>query len=66
MPWAAGSLRSARDGYAAPTSRQRGPRRPLVIRPAASVWASLFDHIRALPEYRDLLLTLSAHRINVR
>lgn len=40
--------------------------RALVIRPAGSVWPNLFEHLRRLGEYGDLLLTLSAHRINVR
>lgn len=37
-----------------------------MIRPAASAWTSLLEHVRELPDYRDLLITLSAHRINVR
>jgi lipopolysaccharide transport system permease protein len=40
--------------------------RPLIIRPPASTWRQLPAHLRALPEYRDLLYTLSLHRINVR
>ena len=37
-----------------------------VIRPAGSAWSSLAPHLRELAEYRDLLRTLSAHRISVR
>jgi lipopolysaccharide transport system permease protein len=65
VPWAAGSLRSTREDYAGGAARDGG-RRPTVIRPAPSVWTSLFGSLRTLPDYRDLLLTLSAHRINVR
>ena len=50
-------------GAAAPP---RGARRTRVIRPAPSIWHSLVDSLRTLPEYGDLLVTLSAHRINVR
>src|SRR5918999_125084 len=66
MPLAAGSLRSTREEYADAAARNARPRRRLVIRPAPSIWSSLFDSLRTLPEYRDLLVTLSAHRINVR
>ena len=38
----------------------------IVIRPAASAWSNIAEHLRRLSEYRDLLLTLSIHRINVR
>ena len=44
--------------------RQADP--PLVIRPPASTWRQLPAQLRALPEYADLLYTLSLHRINVR
>jgi lipopolysaccharide transport system permease protein len=37
-----------------------------VIRPAASAWLHVGDHIERLREYGDLLYTLSVHRINVR
>jgi lipopolysaccharide transport system permease protein len=37
-----------------------------VIRPAASAWLHVGDHIERLREYGDLLYTLSAHRISVR
>ena len=37
-----------------------------VIRPAASAWIHIGDHIERLREYGDLLYTLSAHRISVR
>jgi lipopolysaccharide transport system permease protein len=38
----------------------------IVIRPAASAWLRVGDHLARLAEYRDLLYTLSAHRISVR
>lgn len=66
MPLAAGSLRNTREDDADTAPGDQGRRRPTVIRPAASIWATLFDNLRTLPDYRDLLLTLSAHRINVR
>jgi lipopolysaccharide transport system permease protein len=31
-----------------------------------SAWTGLLDHLRELPDYGDLLVTLSAHRISVR
>lgn len=37
-----------------------------MIRPAGSAWSNIAEHLRRLSEYRDLLLTLSIHRINVR
>ena len=37
-----------------------------MIRPAGSAWSNVAEHLRRLSEYRDLLRTLSAHRINVR
>src|SRR5215212_7090329 len=37
-----------------------------VIRPAGPAWSNLASHLRELGEYRDLLRTLSAHRISVR
>jgi lipopolysaccharide transport system permease protein len=37
-----------------------------VIRPAASAWLHVGDHIERLREYGDLLYTLSVHRISVR
>ena len=37
-----------------------------MIRPAASAWSNIAEHLRRLSEYRDLLLTLSIHRVNVR
>jgi lipopolysaccharide transport system permease protein len=42
------------------------PARPLIIRPPGPTWRGLPAHLRALPEYGDLLYTLSLHRINVR
>jgi lipopolysaccharide transport system permease protein len=42
------------------------PDHPLIIRPPAATWRQLPAHLRALPEYGDLLYTLSLHRINVR
>ena len=53
-----------RDGRVDAGERTRGRR--IVIRPAGAAWTGLGDQLRALPEYRDLLVTLSAHRINVR
>src|SRR5688500_12075790 len=38
----------------------------IVIRPAGSAWSNIAEHLRRLSEYRDLLVTLSIHRINVR
>jgi len=38
----------------------------IVIRPASSAWLRLGEHLARLAEYRDLLYTLSAHRISVR
>lgn len=66
MPLAARSLRNTREDDAGAAPGDQSRRRRTVIRPAASIWATLFDNLRALPDYRDLLLTLSAHRINVR
>lgn len=40
--------------------------RVVVIRPAASSWRDIRSHIGRLPEYADLLHTLTVHRINVR
>jgi lipopolysaccharide transport system permease protein len=37
-----------------------------VIRPAASAWLRVGEHLARLREYKDLLYTLSAHRISVR
>ena len=37
-----------------------------VIRPAASAWLHVGDHLARLREYGDLLYTLSVHRIGVR
>jgi lipopolysaccharide transport system permease protein len=38
----------------------------IVIRPASSAWLRVGEHLVRLREYRDLLITLSAHRISVR
>ena len=38
----------------------------IIIRPASSAWLRLHEHLARLAEYRDLLCTLSAHRISVR
>ncbi len=44
-----------------------GPRaRAIIIRPVDSGWVSIAAHLRRLTEYRDLLRTLSIHRIHVR
>jgi lipopolysaccharide transport system permease protein len=40
--------------------------RTLVIRPAESAWLDVGAHLRRLPEYSDLLRTLTVHRVNVR
>lgn len=37
-----------------------------VIRPAASAWLHVGDHLARLREYGDLLYTLSVHRVGVR
>ncbi|HEX6974459.1 MAG TPA: ABC transporter permease [Vicinamibacterales bacterium] len=44
------------------------PRHPhaLVIRPPGASWTASFANLRRLPEYYDLLHTLTLHRINVR
>ena len=56
VPRAAGASPIAEGGY----------RRAVVIRPSRPGWRELAAHLRALPDYRDLLYTLSVHRINVR
>ena len=62
-----GVVEGFRPPDAAAGDRANGIRRPrMVIRPAGSAWRSLGAHLRALPQYRDLLVTLTAHRINVR
>ena len=38
----------------------------IVIRPASAAWLRVGDHLSRLVEYRDLLYTLSVHRISVR
>lgn len=38
----------------------------IVIRPASRAWLRVGEHLARLREYRDLLHTLSAHRISVR
>src|SRR3954470_5259862 len=38
----------------------------IVIRPAAAAWLRVGDHLAQLRDYRDLLYTLSVHRISVR
>jgi lipopolysaccharide transport system permease protein len=38
----------------------------VVIRPASAGWLHVSDHVARLREYRDLLHTLSVHRISVR
>jgi len=40
--------------------------RAVVIRPAGAAWADILTHLRRLPDYADLLTTLSLHRISVR
>jgi homopolymeric O-antigen transport system permease protein len=40
--------------------------RQIVIRPASSGWTGLLNHLRDLTDHKDLLQTLSAHRISVR
>lgn len=37
-----------------------------MIRPAEAAWPNLGEHLRRLFDYRDLLRTLTIHRINVR
>lgn len=58
----AGAAQPARAGQPGADSN----RRLIVIRPARSSWRSLPGHLRRLPEYGDLLYTLTAHRISVR
>ena len=41
-------------------------RAEVVIRPADVAWANVGGHLRRLSKYRDLVATLSVHRINVR
>lgn len=43
-----------------------GHPRQIVIRPANRRWSSLVSQLRDLPDYADLLYTLSSHRISVR
>jgi lipopolysaccharide transport system permease protein len=43
-----------------------GRARAVVIRPPDSAWPSIAAHLRQLPDYLDLLRTLSVHRISVR
>jgi lipopolysaccharide transport system permease protein len=42
------------------------PRRVKVIRPPSFSWQGLADDLRLLTHYRDLIYTLSLHRIKVR
>src|SRR5207245_6499785 len=44
----------------------RGGMHGIVIRPASAAWLHVGDHLASLREYRDLLYTLSVHRISVR
>lgn len=44
----------------------RPQRRVTVIRPAQAGWLSFGTHLARLPEYADLLRTLTVHRIDVR
>ena len=37
-----------------------------IIRPAGSAWLNIGEHLRRLADYRDLLRTLSIHRVSVR
>lgn len=53
----------ARKMSGAPVARDT---RTLVIRPAGSAWLDIGSHLRRLPEYADLLRTLTVHRVNVR
>lgn len=50
----------------AASRRQARPRHTSVIRPPAFSPFAIFGHLASLWHYRDLLLTLTAHRINVR
>lgn len=43
-----------------------GHPRQILIRPANSGWTGVINQLRHLTEYKDLLYTLSAHRISVR
>ena len=51
---------------ASAATRATNGARPLVIRAPGAGWLHLFSQVRRLPEYSDLLVTLTAHRINVR
>jgi lipopolysaccharide transport system permease protein len=67
--WPNGDIATADDGRvrsAAMTAPERAPRRSTIIRPASEGWRSIGTHLRRLVEYRDLLRTLSLHRIDVR
>jgi lipopolysaccharide transport system permease protein len=57
---------SAEPGVASDRRDAARQARPLVITPPSSTWRQLPAHLRTLPEYGDLLYTLSVHRINVR
>jgi lipopolysaccharide transport system permease protein len=47
-------------------ARGKAPRRETTIRPPAFSWAGLAGDLRKLAHYRDLLWTLTVHRIKVR
>jgi lipopolysaccharide transport system permease protein len=53
-------------GAAAAVARPAAPRRATTIRPPAFSWGGLANDLRKLAHYRDLLYTLSVHRIKVR
>ena len=53
-------------GVVAAPDTHRRPRARTVLRPPAFSPLSIFGHIRELWQYRDLLFTLTAHRIQVR
>ena len=46
--------------------QDRGPRPTSVLRPPAFTPFAIFGHVAGLWHYRDLLLTLTAHRVKVR
>jgi lipopolysaccharide transport system permease protein len=65
MGTAAHTLNTAPHGTTVELDEPRRARR-VVIRPAASGWINIAAHVSALPDYADLLYTLSVHRIKVR
>jgi homopolymeric O-antigen transport system permease protein len=60
-------IAAGHDAAEAPAQRTiAAPRRTIVIRPAGGSWTNIRQHFSNLRDYRDLLYTLSAHRVSVR